>query len=69
MSEPVKCLYHYPCHDGISAALVAYVYHRQKGVAAEMIPHTTFTQLDISSLNFTVSLHKLMNVCKMLKLQ
>lgn len=52
-----KGLYHFPCPDGITAALACFLGLKQRGISLQLIPHTTFTPLSIDDLGITVSIH------------
>jgi hypothetical protein len=49
----ILCLYHYPCPDGIFAALAAATYHRAAGLPLEMVPNTTFRPATVEGLGLT----------------
>uniref|UniRef100_A0A1D1ZSY5 DHHA1 domain-containing protein n=1 Tax=Auxenochlorella protothecoides TaxID=3075 RepID=A0A1D1ZSY5_AUXPR len=46
----IHCLYHYPCHDGVFAALALQQYYSKCNVPVVWVPHTTFKPLAPSSL-------------------
>lgn len=50
----IHCLYHYPCHDGVFAALALQQYYSKCNVPVVWVPHTTFKPLAPSSLGIKV---------------
>lgn len=44
------CLYHYPCPDGIFAALAVHLAHRARGVPVEFRPNTVYAPLSVDCL-------------------
>ena len=52
-----KGLYHFPCPDGITAALACYLGLKQKGIPLQLIPHTTYTPIDIETIGITVRIN------------
>lgn len=52
----VLCLYHYPCHDGVFAALALHCHYQSRSIPVEFIPHKTFETLDIEGLGIKVRL-------------
>lgn len=51
MAQKSIVLYHYPCPDGISAALAAYMYHKQHSLPIKFLPNRTFNPLTVSDLH------------------
>lgn len=49
------CLFHYPCIDGITAALAAHLHHQQANLPIRMLPNTTFNPLTVDDLQLTGS--------------
>lgn len=49
--------YHYPCPDGIFAALAASVYHRQREMPVQYVPLTTWDKPGIDELQLQVRSH------------
>ena len=54
LTRAVVALYHFPCPDGITAALACHLFHLQKGIKIEFFPHTTYNTLDIDDLTIKV---------------
>lgn len=50
----ILCLYHYPCHDGVFAALALHHYYSKRNVPVKWVPHTTFKPLQPTSLGIKV---------------
>ncbi|KAK9811824.1 hypothetical protein WJX72_010879 [[Myrmecia] bisecta] len=50
MRTPAVVLYHYPCHDGVFAALAAYLGLQASGRAARFVPHRVFQACALESL-------------------
>ncbi len=55
-------LYHYPCPDGVFAALAAHLHFRQSGSDVRWVPNRVFApetvaglKLEVSSCNFTLN--------------
>lgn len=48
-------LYHYPCPDGIAAALACHIFHQQQCLPLTLIPHSTYVSLPVEDLNLRVS--------------
>ncbi|KAL4458550.1 hypothetical protein ABPG75_013415 [Micractinium tetrahymenae] len=46
----VLCLYHYPCPDGIFAALAVHLAHKARGVAVDWRPNTVYAPLSVADL-------------------
>lgn len=46
----VLCLYHYPCPDGIFAALAVHLAHRERGISVDWRPNTVYTPLSVADL-------------------
>ncbi|GAB4821849.1 hypothetical protein N2152v2_008895 [Parachlorella kessleri] len=44
------CLYHYPCPDGIFAALALNLWHQAKGKAVEFIPNRVYAPATVQTL-------------------
>ncbi|PSC71276.1 DHHA1 domain [Micractinium conductrix] len=44
------CLYHYPCPDGVFAALAVHLAHRARGQAVEYWPNTVYAPLTLEDL-------------------
>jgi nanoRNase/pAp phosphatase (c-di-AMP/oligoRNAs hydrolase) len=49
-SDRVLCLYHYPCPDGIFAALAVHLAHKGRGAAVEFRPNTVYAPLSVDAL-------------------
>jgi len=48
-------LYHYPCPDGITAALAAHLWCKERATQLSLVPHTTFKPLSIKDLQLMAS--------------
>lgn len=52
-SSKVVCAYHYPCPDGVFAALAAYLHLReQQGIDLRFQPHTVYNDLKLEKTDF-----------------
>lgn len=47
----VLCLYHYPCPDGIFAALAVHMAHKARGLAVDWRPNTVYAPLSVADLD------------------
>ncbi|EFJ09107.1 hypothetical protein SELMODRAFT_428345 [Selaginella moellendorffii] len=50
MRLPAAILYHYPCTDGVFAALAAHLYHQAIGKAARFFPNAVYRPLRVDEL-------------------
>ena len=48
-------LYHYPCPDGIFAALAAHLHFQQSGFQVRWVPNRVFAPETVASLGLQVS--------------
>ena len=56
LSAPrVLALYHYPCHDGVFAALALQRYYAPRGTPVVWHPHTTYAPLVAKDLGIQVA--------------
>lgn len=50
MQKKVAVLYHYPCHDGVFAALAAHLYLSAKSIPSLFFPNTVYSPITINQL-------------------
>uniref|UniRef100_A0A1J3FCJ4 DHHA1 domain-containing protein n=1 Tax=Noccaea caerulescens TaxID=107243 RepID=A0A1J3FCJ4_NOCCA len=50
MHKKVAVLYHYPCHDGVFAALAAHLYLSAKSIPSLFFPNTVYSPITINQL-------------------
>ncbi|CAN8288116.1 unnamed protein product [Cochlearia groenlandica] len=50
MEKKVAVLYHYPCHDGVFAALAAHLYLSAKSIPSLFFPNTVYSPITINQL-------------------
>eukprot|EP00898_Chlorokybus_atmophyticus_P007980 jgi/Chlat1/8183/Chrsp76S07622 len=49
--KKVACVYHYPCPDGVFAAVAAHLYHKAIGCKVDFYANTVFSPLSLDSWN------------------
>ncbi|XP_013630162.1 PREDICTED: uncharacterized protein LOC106336003 [Brassica oleracea var. oleracea] len=50
VQKKVAVLYHYPCHDGVFAALAAHLYFSANSIPSLFFPNTVYSPITISKL-------------------
>ncbi|XP_018447146.2 uncharacterized protein LOC108818722 [Raphanus sativus] len=50
VQKKVAVLYHYPCHDGVFAALAAHLYFSANSIPSLFFPNTVYSPLTVSQL-------------------
>ncbi|XP_010500980.1 PREDICTED: uncharacterized protein LOC104778273 isoform X2 [Camelina sativa] len=50
MQKKMAVLYHYPCHDGVFAALAAHLYFSANSIPSLFFPNTVYSPITISQL-------------------
>ncbi|KAL0791948.1 hypothetical protein Bca101_008194 [Brassica carinata] len=50
VQKKVAVLYHYPCHDGVFAALAAHLYFSANSISSLFFPNTVYSPITISKL-------------------